>query len=113
MSLSVKCPEMFKVRKNSNLSPLRTSPIMTFFSPGAIVYKSAAETAPSVALDYNRFEYNGQELYGNFTSCDSSIEFALQNTPQFYFRNNLIRGNQGGLHLMVSSLRHYLHFIAY
>lgn len=70
---------------------------------GAIIYNSATESSPSVALDYNRFEFNCQELYGNFTSCDAALHFELQNAPQFYFRNNLIRQNQGGLHLKVNA----------
>ncbi|KAI1309118.1 Protein bark beetle [Halotydeus destructor] len=70
---------------------------------GAITYNAAGETAPSVAMDYNRFEYNCQEFHGNFTSCNSSIDLEIQNSPQFFFRNNLVTGNYGGLRLQVNA----------
>ena len=66
---------------------------------GAVVYKSAGEVAPSINVNFNRFEGNCDKLLDNFTTCDAALEYELQNTPTFWFSNNLLRGNQGGLRL--------------
>ena len=71
---------------------------------GAVTYKSAGETSPSLNVLFNKFELNGERMYENFTTCDSALNFKLQNTQSFVFNNNLLKLNQGGLRLETNSL---------
>ncbi|XP_074593530.1 C-type lectin domain-containing protein bark beetle [Brevipalpus obovatus] len=73
-------------------------------SLGGLIYQSAGETSPSVAIHRSHFESNCLELYGNFTSCLSAAYLHLQNTPHFYFYNNLVKDNDGGLRIKVNAL---------
>ncbi|XP_013781367.1 protein bark beetle-like [Limulus polyphemus] len=70
---------------------------------GALSYRSAGESTPRITLSYNRFENNGLELFGNFTTSDSAVLLNVQNLQDLEFHNNLIRNNQGGLHLVVDA----------
>lgn len=71
---------------------------------GGMIYQSVGETSPSVSISQSHFENNCLELYGNFTACSSAVYLHLQNTQHFYFRNNLIKNNDGGLRVEVYAL---------
>lgn len=81
----------------------------------AITYHTAGEVSPILTLERNRIMDNCRQLYGNFSTCDSAIKIDVQNMQSLYFRNNLIRGNQGGLALRAdsrgsaTSLRAFIH----
>lgn len=68
---------------------------------GALRYVSAGERNPNLYLVRNRFESNGFE-YFNSTS-PPSVDVILQNTPKFYFGNNFINKNYGGVSLSLHS----------
>ncbi|KAK6621229.1 hypothetical protein RUM43_011535 [Polyplax serrata] len=70
---------------------------------GAIAYQSAGEVNPTLTVEWNQFSNNCKHLYGNFTTCTAAVQMDVQNPQNFYFRNNLIKGNQGGLHLRTDS----------
>lgn len=53
---------------------------------GALSYYSAGEVNPIITVEKNQFTDNCNKLYGNFTSCESSIDMDIQNTQTFYFR---------------------------
>ncbi|CAB3370904.1 Hypothetical predicted protein [Cloeon dipterum] len=82
---------------------------------GAIHYASAGEVNPTVTIEWSQFDENCLKLYGNFTSCKSAINMDVQNTQNIYFRNNLVRMNQGGLAIRAdsrgsaTSLKGYIH----
>lgn len=67
------------------------------------MYRSAGEITPDITVRYCRIRRNGRELFGNFTSGDSAVALDVQNAKTFYFYNNLIRQNQGGLSIKVDS----------
>lgn len=89
-----------------------------------------------MSLDHNRFMDNGQQFYGNFSTCDASIHLDVQNMHSMFFRvsgsksgskiiplitsllslqNNLVQRNQGGLWIRAdsrgsaTSLRGFIH----
>ncbi len=62
---------------------------------GALSYVSAGERSPHLYVLRNRFVSNGFELY-NTTSLPC-IDVIMQNTPKFYFGNNYLAYNYGGL----------------
>lgn len=70
---------------------------------GAVQYVSAGEVNPRTTLEWNQIEDNGVQLYGNFTTCRAAVELDLQNTQNLHFRNNLVKGNQGGLWIRADS----------
>uniref|UniRef100_A0A1V1FT29 Putative CTL17 isoform B n=1 Tax=Reticulitermes speratus TaxID=60591 RepID=A0A1V1FT29_9NEOP len=70
---------------------------------GAINYASAGEVNPTVTMEWNQFSNNCKKLYGNFTTCQAAIDMDIQNTQSVYFRNNLVRHNQGGLSIHADS----------
>ncbi|KAL0266608.1 UNVERIFIED_CONTAM: hypothetical protein PYX00_009105 [Menopon gallinae] len=70
---------------------------------GAVSYQSAGEVNPTITLEWNQFTDNCKHLYGNFTTCDAPIRMDVQNTLNLYFRNNLLRKNQGGLYIKSDS----------
>ena len=58
---------------------------------GAFYYGSAGEISPTVTLEKNRFEDNCEAYYGNFTSCNSTIRFDVQNMLHIYFTVSFIK----------------------
>lgn len=70
---------------------------------GALQYRSAGESTPTVSMTHNSIESNCLELYGNFTTCNGSVYLELQNSQNFYFHNNLVHSNQGGVHVKANS----------
>ncbi|KAG8238179.1 hypothetical protein J437_LFUL014055 [Ladona fulva] len=64
---------------------------------GAINYASAGEINPMITMEWNQFTNNCLNLYGNFTTCSAAVSMDIQNTQSIFFKNNLVRGNQGGL----------------
>lgn len=72
-------------------------------SRGGLIYRSAGEITPAITVRYSRINYNGKELFGNFTSSESAVALDVQNAKAFYFYNNLIMKNQGGLSIRVDS----------
>lgn len=63
---------------------------MTNNREGAVRYFSAGEVNPIITLERNQMVGNCQKLYGNFTTCKSSIVFDIQNTQTLYFRVSTI-----------------------
>lgn len=72
---------------------------------GAIRYESVGESVPKLALLNNMIKQNCRSLWANFTTCDgSAIDLKIQNSPQLYFKNNLIGNNRaGGLRILATS----------
>ncbi|KAF7992731.1 hypothetical protein HCN44_005075 [Aphidius gifuensis] len=70
---------------------------------GAIKYSNAGEVNAIVTIEKNQIIYNCKKYYGNFTTCKETISMNIQNTQSLYFRNNLIRYNQGGLSIISDS----------
>ncbi|XP_015436907.1 PREDICTED: protein bark beetle [Dufourea novaeangliae] len=70
---------------------------------GAIKYASAGEVNAIMTLERNQFTNNCEKLYGNFSTCKSAIWLDVQNTQSLFFRNNLVRKNQGGLSIRADS----------
>lgn len=70
---------------------------------GAVQYVSAGEVNPRTTLEWNQIKDNCVQLYGNFTTCKAAVEMDLQNTQNLHFRNNLVKGNQGGLWIRADS----------
>ncbi|XP_046609560.1 protein bark beetle isoform X2 [Neodiprion virginianus] len=70
---------------------------------GAVKYASAGEVNAIMTLERNQFTNNCAKLYGNITTCGSAITLDVQNTQSLYFRNNLLKGNQGGLLIRAGS----------
>lgn len=68
---------------------------------GALSFVSAGERNPHFYLVRNRFVSNGFE-YFNSTS-PPSVDITLQNAPKFYFGNNYINQNYGGVSLNLHS----------
>ena len=62
---------------------------------GALSYVSAGERSPHLYMIRNRFVSNGLELYN--TTSMPCIDVVMQNTPKFYFGNNYLAHNYGGL----------------
>ncbi|RWS09858.1 uncharacterized protein B4U79_09122 [Dinothrombium tinctorium] len=71
---------------------------------GAIIYKTAGETSPSVSFGHNIFENNCEELYSNFTSCEAAVSLEVQNIRNFYFHNNILKNNEGGVRMTVRTV---------
>lgn len=71
---------------------------------GSIIVASAGESSPNLIIKNNRFESNCLHLFGNFTSCSSSMYMELQNCQRLRVIKNLIRDNVGGL--MIKSYSH-------
>lgn len=53
---------------------------------GAILYATVGEVSPVLTMERNRFVRNCRQLYGNFSSCDSTIRADVQNMQSLYFR---------------------------
>lgn len=73
---------------------------------GAIQYRYVGRPSPNINILFNRFTDNCIQLYGNFTSCSSALDLKLQNSQSvtnFFFINNLLANNQGGLKLQASA----------
>ncbi|EFN78073.1 Lysyl oxidase-like protein 4 [Harpegnathos saltator] len=70
---------------------------------GAVKYANAGEVNAIMTLERNQFVNNCDKLYGNFSTCKSALWFDVQNTQSFYFRNNLVQRNQGGLSIRADS----------
>lgn len=96
---------------------------------GGVQYVSAGEVNPRFTMEYNQFTSNCRAMYGNFTSCQAAIFMDVQNTQNLHFRvslfaifcscsrvavvlnkeniyffqNNLVRKNQGGLYVRADS----------
>ena len=62
-----------------------------------MTYHAAGEVSPTLTLEKNRIMNNCLQLYGNFSTCDAAILINVQNMHSFFFRNNLLQENQGGL----------------
>ncbi|XP_046801135.1 protein bark beetle isoform X1 [Lucilia cuprina] len=88
---------------------------ITKATKGAVTYSSAGEITPTLTLTSNRIQNNCMQLYGNFSTCPSAINVDVQNMNSFYFMNNLLLNNQGGLKLRAdsrgsaTSLRGFIH----
>ena len=52
---------------------------------------------PIVTMARNQFTDNCQDLYGNFSSCQSAVFLDIQNTRDVFFHNNYVANNIGGL----------------
>ena len=61
------------------------------------------EINPIVTMQRNQVKENCVNLYGNFSTCQSSILFDIQNTQDVFFHNNFITGNIGGLLIRAGS----------
>ncbi|XP_037927279.1 protein bark beetle [Teleopsis dalmanni] len=70
---------------------------------GAVSYASAGEITPTLTLTSNVLRNNCKKLYGNFSTCESALNFDVQNMHSLYFKNNLLVGNQGGLRIRADS----------
>ena len=70
---------------------------------GAIKYTSAGEMNPILTMARNQFTGNCQDLYGNFSSCQSAIFIDVQNTRDVFFHNNFVSKNIGGLFIRCGS----------
>ena len=70
---------------------------------GAVHYTSAGEINPIVTMQRNQITANCLSLYGNFTTCQSSVQFDIQNTQDVFFYNNFISRNIGGLFIKAGS----------
>lgn len=46
---------------------------------------------------------NGLQLYGNFSTSEAAVRIDVQNMQSFFFHNNLVQNNQGGLALRSDS----------
>ncbi|XP_063975505.1 protein bark beetle isoform X2 [Diachasmimorpha longicaudata] len=77
--------------------------IISHCQEGAVKYSSAGEVNAIMTLEKNQFIDNCQKLYGNFSTCKSAVVFDVQNTQSLFFRNNLVRRNQGGLFIRADS----------
>ncbi|XP_011303311.1 uncharacterized protein bark isoform X1 [Fopius arisanus] len=77
--------------------------IMSKCQEGAVKYASAGEVNAIMTLEKNQFIDNCQKLYGNFSTCKSAVVLDIQNTQSLFFRNNLVRGNHGGLSVRADS----------
>lgn len=82
---------------------------------GAVTYRSAGEITPILTLHSNRFEQNGDALFGNFSSSEAAVFFDIQNSMEMHVLRNLFLRNQGGVRIFVgstnyvSALKGYLH----
>lgn len=82
---------------------------------GAVTYRSAGEITPILTLRSNRFEQNGDALFGNFSSSEAAVFFDIQNSMEMHILRNLFLRNQGGVRIFVgstsyvSALKGYLH----
>ena len=70
---------------------------------GAVKYTSAGEMNPIVTMARNQFTDNCQDLYGNFSSCQSAVFLDIQNTRDVFFHNNYVAKNIGGLFIRSGS----------
>ncbi|XP_033297170.1 protein bark beetle [Bombus bifarius] len=77
--------------------------VITNCREGAIKYASAGEVNAIMTLERNQFTNNCEKLYGNFSTCKSAVWLDVQNTQSLYFRNNVVRQNQGGLSIRADS----------
>lgn len=71
---------------------------------GAIFAATAGEVNPWLCFSYSRIENNGRQLYGNFTTTQAAVRLDVQNMQDVYFKNNLVRNNTGGLHIIAGSI---------
>jgi len=70
---------------------------------GAVRYTSAGEINPILTMARNQFIDNCEDLYGNYSSCQSAIFLDVQNTRDVFFHNNFVSRNMGGLFLRAGS----------
>ena len=70
---------------------------------GAVQYVSAGEINPIITMQRNQFTANCVSLYGNFSTCESTVRLDIQNTQDFFFYNNLVSRNIGGLSVRAGS----------
>ena len=70
---------------------------------GAVQYVSAGEINPIITMQRNQFTANCVSLYGNFSTCESTVRLDIQNTQDFFFYNNLVSRNIGGLFMRAGS----------
>ena len=70
---------------------------------GAVRYTSAGEMNPILTMARNQFTRNCEDLYGNYSSCQSAIFVDIQNTQDFFFHNNYVSENMGGLFIRAGS----------
>ncbi|KAF6211152.1 hypothetical protein GE061_014267 [Apolygus lucorum] len=70
---------------------------------GAVQYSGAGEVNPRLTIEKNQIRDNCFKMYGNFSSCHSSVHLDLQNTQNLHFRNNLVMNNQGGVFIRADS----------
>ena len=70
---------------------------------GAVHYVSAGEINPIITMQRNQFTANCVSLYGNFSTCESTVRLDIQNTQDFFFYNNLVSRNIGGLFMRAGS----------
>ncbi|XP_012253572.2 protein bark beetle isoform X3 [Athalia rosae] len=81
----------------------------------AVRYASAGEVNAIMTLERNQIINNCAKLYGNITTCKAAVTLDVRNTQSIYFRNNLVRGNQGGVliraasHGFATSLKGWVH----
>jgi len=62
---------------------------------GALQYVSSGERNPNLYVLRNRFIMNGFEVFN--TTSMPTVDVCMQNTPKFYFGNNYIAHNYGGV----------------
>ena len=70
---------------------------------GAVHYASVGEINPIITMQRNQVKENCVNLYGNFSTCPSSIVLDIQNTQDVFFHNNFLTGNIGGLLIRAGS----------
>ncbi|XP_030745583.1 protein bark beetle isoform X2 [Sitophilus oryzae] len=80
-----------------------TYSVITNNTQGAMLYMAAGEVNPIVTIERNQIKSNCRALYGNFTTCKSSVEIDVQNTQSIFFRSNLVEQNIGGLFIKADS----------
>lgn len=63
-----------------------TNSVINNNKEGGILYMSAGEVHPIITIDRNQFVYNGEKLYGNFSTSKATVDIDVQNTQVLFFR---------------------------
>lgn len=70
-------------------------------------YSSAGEVSPILSLDQNRFVDNGQQFYGNFSTCEAAVQLDVQNMHSMFFR---VRGKWIDYLINIANLKLFFSF---
>ncbi|VDP06070.1 unnamed protein product [Soboliphyme baturini] len=70
---------------------------------GALRYSSAGDINPDLEATFCSFNYNGYNVYGNFSTSTAAVELDLYNTRNLLLQNSMFFKNQGGLSITVAS----------